>query len=783
MSLLLVVSWSAHAATITVPGDEPDLGAAVRAAAPGDTIEVDAGTWDGGTIGKDLTIIGVAGSATTTLSGGGFDDVLTIDSGATVVVEGFTFVPSLAGRAIDVTTGNLTARDVIVRGNLVADRPGAAMRVRSGASLTIEDSILENNTATGQPGGHIHADDATLVVRRTRMAGGNADEGGAIWATSTRVTLEDCELVDNEAAGGGALFADGSTVTAIASLFDGNVAAGDWSEPDGGAILMTGGAIATLEDCMLVDNISDVRGGAVHAGDGSLTVVRGEASGNRSGYGGAYYVDGGGSIVLTDTLVESNEATDGSGGGLRMRADGGELVVQGTAFVGNSAVVDGGGIAAYPLAGSVSAEIVASRFDENTADGAGGGVQIASVQGTFAGNRFCLNQAAQGAGVWVGGDGGAWTNNRFQHNAATGAGGAMWVGDGGSTEVINNTFVANRALDGGAVSAEQTSLAFVNNAVAYQGEGGGMAAEGVTGALTHSLFWDNDPADLSPNLAAVVGADVLFVEPGFTSFTDDLDCNDDMLWPTVGSALIDAGDPSILDPDGTRSDIGAYGGPSAEALPGEDGDGDGYGDGVDCDDEDPSVNPGAEEDCSSIDRDCSGDPYDAAEGGTWYVDGDGDGYGTDAETQLGCEQPEGFVDNADDCDDGDPQVNPGALERCNGRDDTCDGEVDEGVVDAWYTDADGDGFGAGEPIDQCDPSANLVSVDGDCDDDDPTVFPGADDEEGDGIDANCDGADGTITIGESTDEAIVASGACGCSASASGSWLLALPLLLVARRR
>ena len=35
------------------------------------------------------------------------------------------------------------------------------------------------------------------------------------------------------------------------------------------------------------------------------------------------------------------------------------------------------------------------------------------------------------------------------------------------------------------------------------------------------------------------------------------------LHPIAGSPTEDAGDPEILDPDGTRSDIGAYGGPGA----------------------------------------------------------------------------------------------------------------------------------------------------------------------------------------------------------------------------
>jgi len=38
-------------------------------------------------------------------------------------------------------------------------------------------------------------------------------------------------------------------------------------------------------------------------------------------------------------------------------------------------------------------------------------------------------------------------------------------------------------------------------------------------------------------------------------------------------------------------------------------------------------------------------------------------------------------------------------------------------------------------------------TDPDCDDDDPSIHPGADDEEGDGIDQNCDGVDGVAEGG------------------------------------
>ncbi|MFH1466700.1 MAG: MopE-related protein [Pseudomonadota bacterium] len=186
-------------------------------------------------------------------------------------------------------------------------------------------------------------------------------------------------------------------------------------------------------------------------------------------------------------------------------------------------------------------------------------------------------------------------------------------------------------------------------------------------------------------------------------------------------------------------------------------------DDTDCDDTDDGVHPDAVETCDGADEDCDGAvDEDAADAPTWYLDQDGDGYGLSTAADLEtCEQPSGFVDNAEDCDDLDAEVNPGHAEECDPIDHDCDGS--DGMVDEdadgwavcegdcddadasvnpavlWYADADADGYGdVAASQAACLQPAGYVADATDCDDGMDDVFPGAN-EWCDGVDHDCDG--------------------------------------------
>jgi hypothetical protein len=167
-----------------------------------------------------------------------------------------------------------------------------------------------------------------------------------------------------------------------------------------------------------------------------------------------------------------------------------------------------------------------------------------------------------------------------------------------------------------------------------------------------------------------------------------------------------------------------------------------YGEGGDCNDLDFSVYPGAPELCDLRDNDCDGLAEAAIVDATWYIDADGDGYGKEAGSVESCGPVPDHVLRGGDCNDADPALHPGRADDCStphDRDDDCDGEKDEDeALEAFYVDADEDGFGVGYPLFACTQPAGYVPDQGDCAPAASGQHPEAAEVCDDGLDNDCD---------------------------------------------
>ena len=206
--------------------------------------------------------------------------------------------------------------------------------------------------------------------------------------------------------------------------------------------------------------------------------------------------------------------------------------------------------------------------------------------------------------------------------------------------------------------------------------------------------------------------------PGYS--TNNSDCDDTAA--AISPAALEICDALDNDCDGQTDEADAINTSTWYA----DLDSDGYGDSGDstesCDaptgyvtndsdcNDDPSAdganqNPGITETCDGLDNDCSGTADDnAADASTWWLDADSDGYGAPTQPTSACNQPPGYVANDSDCNDSNSAENPGVTETCDGTDNNCNGQVDEGS----------EGLSAACPAASCDAilSANPGSNDG-----------------------------------------------------------------------
>ena len=287
--------------TITLPAGayafDPSLGA---------TGENSASTGDLDIL-EDLTING-AGRLNTTVDADGHDRVFDILTGADVTLTGMTITGGDPhgnhGGGIYVVSGSLALLNVRVTGNatenvLLTAKAGDQITTFHGGGiafqadetiLTISQSRIDNNGASGVGGGVYITDAAALNIDRSRIdhneAAGSGGISSSVPATITRSTLDGNSTFSNPSGGGGMTSNGGLTL--VNSTISGNSALGS-----GGGLVVGSGSAAELYNVTITGNTANA--------DSDIT-----------GTGGGIRIASG-TVSLHNTIIAGNFNNAGSG--------------------------------------------------------------------------------------------------------------------------------------------------------------------------------------------------------------------------------------------------------------------------------------------------------------------------------------------------------------------------------------------------------------------------------------------------------------------------------------
>jgi MYXO-CTERM domain-containing protein len=561
-------------------GDATTIMGGVALAATGDVVQVQPGTYreDVDFQARTFTLESTDGSTTTFLVGSGDGPVVRVDSG-----EG----PGTAIAGFTVQGGDASAFDA------TGNAGGGLYSV--GVPLSIDDLVFVENVAEFG-GGALVGQAENIDVRGSVFSGNRAHAGAGLYVLEGSATVSDCSfdgnVADIERGVGGGLTLYAATVGTRDSEFIGNAATAG-----GGAVYAAEGATFTCTFCDLIEGTAET-GGGVYASASDVFLTSSTVTTNvGTAGGGGLYATAASMVQLYAVLLDANDAEFGAGGLLSDSSATG-VYADATRNIATSA---GGGW--YVDESDLS--LTTSTLADNVAETSnGGGIAFDTATGMLDAVIFSNNTGYSGGGIHLNsGSVGTFTHLTMVENASSGSAGGVRVSDGGT-------------------------LSLVNSIVAYSSEGSGVSAgSGASVTLRYDDFWTNASGPTSGGLADPTGSNGNIAEnPLFVSFAQDGLSTDD-LHLSAGSPCIDAGDPSTFDADGSRADMGAYGGANGSAWDDVDADVDGWSTAEgDCDDADGSVFPGAPDGCDDVDQDCDGVAREGCDTGT---DPTGDDTGTD----------------------------------------------------------------------------------------------------------------------------------------------------------
>lgn len=419
------------------------IGAAIAAAASGDTIYVSPGEYIEQPGLVDVPLDFVAGTSecappgalvpvsppVTITTFGALGGLFEIDSAGSSPIDvsfsGFQFSNAIGdeGGLLEIRNANVQVRRSvltlgtaefggciavdggslrILRSELTdcdATVDGGAINVQDG-SATIEDTEVRSSTA--RRGGAVYlatsaeSTSALRILRSTFVENEARSFGGAVAVESSpsgteTVDISDSEFINNEAGffGGAIRVLRADSLYVTTSEFSANAVVTSTNElAGGGAVHDVGSGSARFSDTVFIGNSSTAQGGGLWSAESTVEISGGRFEDNEARSGGAIYGSSNGELTTVNTILRGNDALNGNGGGIFWQE--GDLILENATLEQNTAFSQGGGA----FVSRTSGRIDNSKFFSNVAN-TGGGIAVLNgrslvVRSVSTGSKACL---------------------------------------------------------------------------------------------------------------------------------------------------------------------------------------------------------------------------------------------------------------------------------------------------------------------------------------------------------------------------------------------------------
>jgi nitrous oxidase accessory protein NosD len=430
--------------------------------------------------------------------------------------------------------------------------------------------------------------DTVLVADGTYSGEGNRDldfKGKAILVTSENgpeATIIDCGGSGSDPHRG-FYFHGGEDTTSVVRGF--TITKGYACADEGGGAFLCAGSSPAIEANIIRESTALEYGGGISCWNYSSPTIKGnviegnsvEHSDSRGAGISCYSYS---SPTIVDNTIAANTALWHGGGIFCYYSS--PAIVNNTIKGNTSRWGNGGGISCYS---NSSPHIEGNLIVGNTSCAEGGGILCRDNSSpTILGNTIIRNRTAWGGGICCVyfGDQTITENVIAENEACPGDGGGILCYLYSSSTLAGNTIVGNEAHianegDGETNRSSYFALVFKRTSnedprpatITEEGYGGGIACESAGAMIVlNSILWANTADEVGPEIY-VDGSSSLTVTysdiKGGWEGEGNIDANPQFLLPGKrdlrlqwGSPCIDTGHPDSLDPDGTRSDMGAF---------------------------------------------------------------------------------------------------------------------------------------------------------------------------------------------------------------------------------